>query len=90
LKLTLSETLSYTSKLSLYKALFFSGSDEVEGTPQENYWKAIDVNWENRLSAAVSKYVTVSLYTQLIYDKEIDRRGRFKETLSLGITYKLF
>jgi hypothetical protein len=90
LKLTLSETLSYTSKLSLYKALFFSESDEVEGTPVEDYWKAIDVNWENRLSAAVSKYITVSLYTQLLYDKQIDRRGRLKETLSLGITYKLF
>lgn len=90
LKLTLSETLQFTSKLSLYKALFFSESDEFQGTPQADYWKAVDVNWENRLTAAVSKYITVSLYTQLLYDKQIDLRGRLKETLSLGITYKLF
>jgi hypothetical protein len=87
---TLSQTLRFTSKLSLYKALFFSKAEEFEGTPRENYWKAIDINWENSLSAAVAKYVTVSLYTQLLYDKEIDKRGRLKETLSLGITYKLY
>jgi len=90
LKLTLSETLQFTSKLSLYKALFFSESDELKGTMREDYWKAIDVNWENHLSAAVSKYITVSLYMQLLYDKQIDKRGRLKETLALGVTYKLF
>jgi hypothetical protein len=86
LKMTLSETLSFVSKLSLYKAVFYSESDNVT----TDDWKAIDMNWENRLSAAVAKYVTVSLYTQLLYDKETDTRGRFKETLALGLTYKLF
>ena len=90
LKLTLSQTLNYTSKLSAYKALFFSESDKFKGTPAENYWKAVDLNWENRLSASVSKYITVSLYAQLLYDKLIDLRGRFKETLAMGITYKLY
>jgi len=90
LKLTLSETLQFTSKLSLYKALFFSESEDLKGTPQEDYWKSVDVNWENHLAASVSKYIVVSLYMQLLYDKQIDRRGRLKETLSLGVTYKLF
>ena len=90
LKLTLSETLQYTSKLSLYKALYYSESDAVKGTPAEDYWKAVDINWENKVSASVAKYVTVSLYMQLLYDKEIDLRGRFKQTLALGLTYKLF
>lgn len=90
MKLTLSKTLGFTSKLSLYKALFYSKSKELKGTPQENYWKMVDVNWENQLSAAVAKYVTVSLYAQLLYDKEISKRGRFKETLALGLTYKMF
>jgi hypothetical protein len=90
MKLTLSKTLGFTSKLSLYKALFYSKSKELKGTPQENYWKMVDVNWENQLSAAVAKYVTVSLYAQLLYDKEITKRGRFKETLALGLTYKMF
>lgn len=89
-KATLSDKVSYTSKLSLYKALFYSKSDELKDTPEENYWKAPDVNWENTISVSVAKYVTVSLYTQLLYDKETDKKGRFKETLSLGLTYKLF
>lgn len=89
-QLALADKISYTSKLSLYRALFYSKSDELKGTPQENYWKAIDLNWENTLSVSVAKYATVSLYTQLLYDKEIDKKGRFKETLSLGLTYKMF
>ncbi len=89
-KLTLSDKISYTSKLSLYRALFFSESGELKGTPQEDYWKEVDVNWENNVSVSVARYVTVSLYIQLLYDKEIAKKGRFKETLSLGLTYKLF
>jgi hypothetical protein len=89
-RLTVSDKISYTSKLSLYKAFFFSESDKVKGTPQENYWKEVDVNWENTISVSVSKYVNVSLYNQLLYDKEVSKKGRFKETLSLGIVYKLF
>lgn len=90
MKFTLSKTLGFTSKLSLYKALFYSKSKDLRGTPQANYWKMVDVNWENQFSAAVAKYVTVSLYAQLLYDKEISKRGRFKETLALGLTYKMF
>ena len=89
-KLAFSERISYTSKLSLYKALFYSKSEERKGTPQENLWKEVDLNWENTISVSIARYVTVLLYTQLLYDKEIDKKGRFKETLSLGLTYKMF
>ncbi|KPK77439.1 MAG: hypothetical protein AMJ89_02400 [candidate division Zixibacteria bacterium SM23_73] len=89
-RLTLSDKISYTSKLSLYKALFFSESDKFKGTPEEDYWKEVDVNWENNISISISKYVVVSLFTQLLHDKEVSKKGRFKETLSLGLTYKLF
>jgi len=86
LSLTVSETMKYTSKLTLYKAIFFSKSDaDTAGN-----WKTVDINWENKISASVAKYVTVSLYTQLLYDKEIVDKGRFKQTLALGLTYKLF
>ncbi|NIP42228.1 MAG: DUF3078 domain-containing protein [candidate division Zixibacteria bacterium] len=85
-----SESLGYIGKLTIYKALLFSEKDEVEGTPEEDYWKAVDVNWENTISASVAKYVTVSLYVQFLYDKQIEKKGRFKETLGLGLTYKMF
>ncbi len=89
-RVTLSDKISYTSKLSLYKALFYSESGKLKGSPEEDFWKEIDINWENAVSISVSKYITVSFFTQLLYDKEISKKGRFKETLSLALTYKLF
>ena len=83
------ERISFSSKLSLFKALFYSESDDLKGLPNEDYWEAVDVNWENIFSASITKYVMVNLYTQLLYDKEIDLGGRFKQTLALGLTYKL-
>lgn len=88
--LALSDRVSYTSQLTLHKPLSFSESGKLKGTPLEDYWKEVDVNWENTVSASIVRYVTVSLYIQLLYDKEIAKKGRFKETLSLGLTYKLF
>ena len=87
---TISESLNYIGKLSLYKALIYSDKDLFEGTPMEDDWKAVDVNFENTFSASVAKYISVSLYMQLLYDKQIDKKGRFKETLAMGLTYKLF
>ncbi len=85
----LSERMTYTGKLTLYKAFFFSESDAVKGLESEDYWKAVDVNWENIVTAQVSKIITVNLYTQLLYDKEISKKGRFKETVAVGFVFKL-
>jgi len=83
------ESLKYVSKLRLFKAFFYSESDEVKGTEWEDYWKTVDVAWENTLSASITKYVQVSLFAELLYDKELELRGRFREVLGLGLTYKL-
>jgi hypothetical protein len=88
--LTFSDKLAYMGKLSLYKALFYSEKDKYAGEPAEDYWKAIDVNWENTITASIAKYVQVSLYLQFLFDKQISVKGRFKETLALGLTYKMF
>lgn len=87
--LTLSERLHYTGKLTAYKAVFFSKKDQVEGTPYEDDWKAIDINWENIFAASISKIITVNLYAQLLYDKQVSKKGRFKETLGIGFVFKL-
>ena len=71
------------------KALFFSEKDKVAGTPYEDDWKAIDINWENIVSASITKIITVNLYTQLLYDKEVSKKGRFKETLGIGFVFKM-
>ena len=85
----LADNISYIGKLTLFKALFFSKADDFKGTPAEDYWKAVDVNLENGLSVAISKYISLNLYTQLLYDKQVDLAGRFKETFALGVTYKM-
>ncbi|MBI5869108.1 MAG: DUF3078 domain-containing protein [candidate division Zixibacteria bacterium] len=79
----------WKTKLTTFKALFYSRSKELKGTPEQDYWKAIDVNWENMVSAQVAKYVAVGLYVQWLYDKEVARGGRFKETIAVGLTWKM-
>jgi hypothetical protein len=79
------ERIAYTSKLTLFQAVFFS---EAAADPAGN-WKALDVGWENVFAASITKVLMVNLTAQVLYDKEIDTKARLKETLSLGLTYKL-
>lgn len=81
--------ITYANNLTVYQALANSEANSLKGQPNENYWKAVDVNWEHILSVSISKYIMVNLYAQWLYDKEIALGGRFKETLSLGVTYKV-
>lgn len=80
------DRLSYTNKLTLFKAFYNS---EEDGSGQNDNWKAVDVNWENIIAAKLSKVITVNLYTQLLYDKEVSLKGRFKETLAIGFVFNL-
>ncbi len=83
------ERMTYTSKFTIFKALFYSEADKLTGLPNENYWQYPDINWENIFTANITNYVMVNLYVQLLFDKEIDPGVRFKQTLSLGLTLKL-
>jgi len=80
--------ITITSKLSVYKAFFYSEKDKLAGLPNADNWKAPDVNWESMMTASITKYLMVNLYVQLLYDKEVSLAGRLKQTLSLGLTYK--
>ena len=84
-----SEKITLQSKLTIFQALYYSEKDALAGLPNEDYWKAPDVNWENIFTAGITEHLMVNLYIQLLYDKEIDLAGRFKQTLALGLTYKL-
>lgn len=83
------EKIRLTSKLTLFQALTFSGANDLKGTVRENDWRVVDVNFENIFTAGITRYLMVNLYTQLLYDREVSKAGRFKETLSLGVTYTL-
>jgi hypothetical protein len=90
IKLPLAEDrIIWTSKLSVFQALVDSDADDVKGTPQEDYWKYPDVNFENWFVSNITKHIAVNLYVQLLYDRQIDRDARFKQTLSFGLTYRL-
>jgi len=89
LKWKFDEKLACTSKLTLYKAFFYSDKDLFKGTEFEDDWKAVDVNWENIISATITKIITVNFYTQFLYDKQVSKKGRVKETLGLGLVFKI-
>jgi hypothetical protein len=74
---------SFVSKLIVFQALFNSRSDELNDD-----WKTADLNWDNSLRANLSSVLQTSLTWQLLYDKEISGIGRFKETLTLGLSFK--
>ncbi|MCK5832406.1 DUF3078 domain-containing protein [bacterium] len=82
------ERIAYNTRFLIFTALFNSESEDLEGLPNGDYWKAPDINWEHAFTANITEYLMVNLYFQLLYDKEIDLKGRHKETLSLGLTYK--
>ncbi|MFH1007888.1 MAG: hypothetical protein V1800_10375 [Candidatus Latescibacterota bacterium] len=83
------DRIALVSKLSLFMAFFYSESDALKGKSNEDYWKSPDVNWENTFTAGITQYLMVNLYVQLLYDKEIKLGARFKQTLAMGLTYKL-
>lgn len=78
----------YTTKLNVYQALYNSEKDDLAGLPEEDYWRTPDVRWENTFSANVTGHIVVNLYVEYRYDKEVDLKGRFKQTLALGINYR--
>ena len=88
--------INYNTKLILYKALFYSESDDVEGTSREDDWKAVRLDWEHIFSASITKLINLNLYFQMIYNRtnydvaeeSIDEL-QFKQTLGLGFAYKL-
>jgi len=85
----------FTSNLFLFKAFYSSESEDFEPIIDkpwrtEDDWKQIDIEWTNELSVQLYKYLSFNVYTQLLYDKEIDYTGRFKQTSGLSLTYKLF
>ncbi len=88
-ELIFSTQLRYTGKLTLYKAVYFSEKDAVRDTPSADYWKAVDINWENIISASLTDLVTVNFYSQLLFDKQVSQKGRVKQTLAIGLVYKM-
>jgi hypothetical protein len=80
--------LDYSTLLTVYEALTSTQADKTEGTPQADYWRYPDINWEHILSVNLTKYIMINMTAQLLYDRELHANARIKEVLALGLTYK--
>jgi len=69
----------------VFKAVETSENDPV----RRQYWSSADVDWQNTLTNKVTGWLAFNLYWQILYDKQIDKRGQFKQTLGLGFTWQL-
>jgi hypothetical protein len=75
---TLENKVVWTSKLTVYKPLEYSFRGDLEDVDKESnglssdiaeYPLAVDVNWENIVSAEIAKWLNVNLYVMFVYDK---------------------
>jgi hypothetical protein len=80
--------LVYSGKLNVFEALANSESENLAGQVNADYWKTPDVRWEHNLSVGVTGYLSMNLYVDFRYDKDVDLAGRFKQTLGLALVYK--
>jgi len=76
------DVVKFTSTLKLYEALMRAGSDTLP-----DWWRHPDINWENKLTISVTRYIMISYYAQLLYDREIDANPTFRQALALGLSY---
>ena len=77
---------TYKSRLELYQALINSEKDNLPN----DYWKALDVSWEHSLTTKLWSALNAVFFFELVYEKEETTHWQFRETVGLGLSYKLF
>jgi hypothetical protein len=119
----LEKKVAWSSKLTVYQPVFYSGADDLKNLPVE-YLQAnaistdvadlstrISSDWENIFTSQITKILSVGLYVRWIYDAydnsvkpqptpeggltnpeavrgAVRKTGQFRETLSIGLTYR--
>jgi len=78
--------IKYSTNLNLYKPFFYSESE----TALNDDWKQIRMNWQHDVDISLTNLINLKLYVQLLYNKMVIDEIQFKETLGLGLSYKLF
>lgn len=82
--------IKYSTNLNLYKPFIYSESDAVEGTDMEDAWKQVRMNWQHDVDISLTSLINLKLYVQLLYNEMVIDEIQIKETLGLGLSYKLF
>ncbi len=77
----LDDRVAWTSRLSFYKPVFFSGKDEIEAVAADSlvalgldadlvdYTTTMDIDWENIFTTQITKAIAVNFYLRWVYDK---------------------
>jgi hypothetical protein len=81
----LGEAVTYVSKFSVFRALFFSGTRNLTG-PNKGHRRQPDISRDNTFSAGINKIITVNLFAALVFDREVAKGARLKETRARGFT----
>lgn len=82
--------IKYSTNLNLYKPIVYSESESYENTDFEDDWKQVRMNWQHDVDISLTSLINLKLYVQLLYNKMVVDEVQFKETLGLGLSYKLF
>jgi hypothetical protein len=81
----------FDSRLSLFQAVFHSksgGIPDTVGQKENKDWQVVTADWDNTLRANITSVIQTTLSWELIYDKTVAKGGRFREALTLGVSYK--
>lgn len=49
--------------------------------------EAIDVRWENQLTAKVNSFVSLNAGLEILYDKDISARRQIRQTMAVGVSF---
>ena len=82
--------IKYSTTLNLYKPIVYSESESLEGQENEDDWKQVRMDWQHNVDISLTSLINLKLYVQLLYNEMIIDEVQFKETLGLGLSYKLF
>lgn len=88
------KNINFKSQLDLFDNFLNKDTDYNGKTKRLN----IDVNWRNDFTMKVNKYITINIFTTLVYDddqriniegKGLVPRTQFSENLGVGFTYNI-
>lgn len=76
--------LNYSSDFYLFKTLNrkYKGDDLLSSEA-----KSPDIKWDNSLKIQLIKILSLDIGTQMLYDREIDEGARWKENMTLSLSY---
>jgi hypothetical protein len=48
---------------------------------------AVDVRWENQVTAKVNSFVSANAALDVLYDKDVSTRRQIRQSLAIGISF---